>query len=380
MEETWWRRPDQLDEDQQRIISLAVDGNYLVLGPPGSGKTNLLLLRATYLWRQDIRDICVLTFTRMLKEFLAHGADNYPFPMETVSTIRQWAPSILQSEGIEFARNGGFKPMWDSLIAGLDSLGEVPPAHLVHDCLLLDEAQDYSEHEIRVLSRFGRQLFAVGDNNQRIYQADGSLAHLGTICQVPDPLRFHYRNGMKISLAADAIMGMPGSMANFCNYDEASNRSSVESFGNLSLADQVARAVPIIETQLRAYPDSYIGVMSFRKDDVRAIGDLLRASALGDQVQVQLFEDGYESIDPNKRIILTTAHSAKGLEFRAVHILAAETFSSPHAGHRLAFTAVTRAKTSLTIYHSSALPGFLERGIAAARDLPPAPPTLEDLF
>lgn len=380
MEETWWRRPDQLDEDQQRIISLPVDGNNLVLGPPGSGKTNLLLLRATYLWRQDVRDICVLTFTRMLKEFLANGADHYPFPMETVRTVRSWAPAILQAEGIDYAQTGGFQAVWDSLIAGLDAMGENPPAHLVHDCLLLDEAQDYSEQEIKIISRFGRQLFAVGDNNQRIYQADGSLAHLATTCHMPDPLRFHYRNGMKISLAADAIMGLDGDMANFCNYDETANRSSVESFGQLSLADQVARAVPIIETQLRAYPESYIGIMSFLREDVKAIGKLLAASALGDRVQLQLFEDGYESIDPTKRIILTTAHSAKGLEFRAVHILATETFNSQHAGHRLAFTAVTRAKTSLTIYHRQALPGFIERGIAAARDAPPAPPALEDLF
>jgi ATP-dependent exoDNAse (exonuclease V) alpha subunit len=45
----------------------------------------------------------------------------------------------------------------------------------------------------------------------------------------------------------------------------------------------------------------------------------------------------------------------------------------------LCYTAVTRCKTSLSIYHEASLPGYLEKGIAACQ--PPAKePNLEDLF
>ncbi len=45
----------------------------------------------------------------------------------------------------------------------------------------------------------------------------------------------------------------------------------------------------------------------------------------------------------------------------------------------LAFTAVTRAKTSLSVYHSGALPGYLETALTAAEPRP-ALPTLDEVF
>jgi hypothetical protein len=41
---------------------------------------------------------------------------------------------------------------------------------------------------------------------------------------------------------------------------------------------------------------------------------------------------------------------------------------------------VTRAKTSLSIYHEEALPGYLEKGLLAAEGKVIEPPKLADLF
>ena len=380
MEETWWRKPEDLDDDQKEVIALPLEGNHLVLGPPGCGKTNLLLLRASYLWRANKRDFVILTFTRMLKEFIAKGADNYPFPMENIKTLRSWGGEILKSQNIPYDSKAPFPQMWKSLISGLDKIGPEVPDILKHECILLDESQDYTIDEIKVLSRFSRQIFAVGDNDQRIYKSDGALDYLKTVCKSPTPLKFHYRNGIKICRVADGIMASDGKMVNHCNYDESSYPSTVERHGGLKLAAQIEQAIPVLETQLRAYPGAYLGVMTYRKDDLAAIGDLLASSSLSDQVQLQLYEGGYKSLDPDRRIILTTTHSAKGLEFRGVHVLAAQTLRQSDAGNRLAFTATTRAKTSLAFYHDGGLPGYLERGIAASDDTPAPLPKLEDLF
>ena len=55
---SWWFDISDLDEDQTDVIELPPDGNYLILGPPGSGKTNLLLIRAEYLSFGPIGLIC----------------------------------------------------------------------------------------------------------------------------------------------------------------------------------------------------------------------------------------------------------------------------------------------------------------------------------
>ena len=37
---SWWFDITDLDDDQKDVIELPPDGDYLILGPPGSGKTN----------------------------------------------------------------------------------------------------------------------------------------------------------------------------------------------------------------------------------------------------------------------------------------------------------------------------------------------------
>jgi len=84
METTWWTQPEELDEAQQEVVALDSDSDHLVLGPPGSGKTNLLVLRAAYLYGAGYQNIAVLTFGRVLREFLVSGSTNYTFPSNKI--------------------------------------------------------------------------------------------------------------------------------------------------------------------------------------------------------------------------------------------------------------------------------------------------------
>jgi len=73
VKKSWWRKQADLDEHQKRVVDLPTDGKYLLTGPPGSGKTNLLLLRAMYLSSASLKDVIFLTVGRTLKEFIATG-------------------------------------------------------------------------------------------------------------------------------------------------------------------------------------------------------------------------------------------------------------------------------------------------------------------
>lgn len=96
---------------------------------------------------------------------------------------------------------------------------------------------------------------------------------------------------------------------------------------------------------------------------------------------MQNFAGGYSAFESNKRVIVTTIISAKGLEFRAVHLLGMEKISRfRNLQKNLAFTGVTRAKTSLRIYYDKSIPGYLEKGILALDEASTSDPTLDDLF
>lgn len=43
-EDSWWLEETDLDDDQKVVNGLDLEGNFLVLGPPGSGKTYMLAL------------------------------------------------------------------------------------------------------------------------------------------------------------------------------------------------------------------------------------------------------------------------------------------------------------------------------------------------
>jgi KaiC/GvpD/RAD55 family RecA-like ATPase len=84
----------------EKIISLPLHTNYLVLGPPGSGKTNLLLLRANYFARAGHPNILLLVFTRLLREFIVTGGVQYAFDTSKVKTHAKWQRDLLFEYGV----------------------------------------------------------------------------------------------------------------------------------------------------------------------------------------------------------------------------------------------------------------------------------------
>lgn len=384
MEATWWTRPEQLDAEQKNVVALPLEGNHLVLGPPGSGKTNLVLLRGAYLSANRLNNFKVLTFGRVLREFLVGGSDVTNIEDGKIDTYVGWASDILDGYGIKFRGAKKFDDVRKAILAGLQSLDEDQIRECRLDCVMLDECQDYSSDEVEIIAKLADRIFAAGDSKQKIYSSAGGVSKLKELCPSVSTLTYHYRNGQKICRVADGIAKLVGDKDGLeatRQYIEADAPSSAVFHPSEQLADQVARAIPTISDQLRAYPTSIIGVVCPLRQDVKDVWELLSRSHLQAQVQLQLGESGYSAFDPERRVIVTTAHGAKGLEFRAVHALAMEGISRmPRHQVRLAYTVVTRAKTSLAIYRSGALIGALQNGETALEPPAPAKVALQDLF
>jgi superfamily I DNA/RNA helicase len=382
MEASWWKSLSELDDDQRKVIALGDDADYLIVGPPGCGKTNLLLLRASYLYAKGVTNIKVLAFGRILKEFISSGTGHYPFAADKVQTFVRWAYEMLGANGIHVDDSGDFDAVRAGLFKGLAQVAQQGAAENVFDVILLDEAQDYSAEEAALLHEFGARIFAVGDENQRITEKTGALQRLEELGASRTNLRHHYRNGIKICKVADGIKNLlddAKGMEATSNYDEAAFPSTVEVLGGLSLAEQIKEAIPRIKTQLQAYPGEMIGVLCPRTVELTEAVDLLGQSEIADDVQVQR-AGAYDAIAPDRPVIVTTVQGAKGLEFRAVHMLAAEKLKNYKTQKNLTYTAVTRAKTTLVVYHDDGLAGYFEKGLKACEIAKSVEPNLKDLF
>ena len=146
MAATWWTDPAELDPEQRKVVALPPNGHHLVLGPPGSGKTNLLLLRATYLYKRGLAHIAILAFGRVLKEFLASGTAHYPFSDDKIQTYVKWGTTLLHDNGIDLDEDQ-FNKLRERLLEELVNLANQDKPQNMFDCILLDEAQDYSPEE-----------------------------------------------------------------------------------------------------------------------------------------------------------------------------------------------------------------------------------------
>jgi DNA helicase IV len=162
------------------------------------------------------------------------------------------------------------------------------------------------------------------------------------------------------------------------NYNDVLIPSRVEVIRSSSLEQEVAAAVARLSIQLDAYPGELLGVLCPNRAILQNVGDFLRNSSVSERIVVQGDEAGVMRFTPQKPICVCTNQSAKGLEFRAAHLISVPDIKGSLT-RNLAYTSVTRAKTFLGIHHSRDLPGYFEQAMN-----PAAPPvnaaTLNDVF
>lgn len=364
MNETWWVNAGQLDEDQKKVLQADPQESLLIQGPPGSGKTNILLLRANYV-RSVAPRILFITFTRTLTEFIRSGptigrADQ--IKQHEITTFMQWGKSFLRDAGHPFNDpGGGFKRVRRALIQALEEHIETHNPGVMYDSVLVDEVQDFLASELAILRRLSDTMNAAGDSRQAIWEHKEGLPAMREIATDVVELNKHYRIGLNICRFADRILPPKmgeAHMEHGCAYDESARPSSVIGVSGNEDADQDAKCLGNLKAQLRYISDEPILVLAHTKKGRDEFWEVLEED--GELLSRALLQasDGYEAFGPNSLIRVMTIASAKGSEARAVHVLRADRLTT--GLRELAFTAVTRAKTEVTLYHTKALPGHLE--------------------
>jgi superfamily I DNA/RNA helicase len=215
---------------------------------------------------------------------------------------------------------------WPNLFGRVTSqLAGEPP----FDFVVVDESQDVGVAELRFLAALGAKradgLFFAGDLGQRIFQQPFSWRSLGVDVRGRSfTLRINYRTSHQIRVQADRLL--PPALADV-DGDAEDRRGTVSVFNGpeptietFDDPEQEAEAVAVwirgrIEEGLQPHE---IGVF------VRSSGELRRARSVAKRAGVAAVElsDRIE-VTPGK-VSIGTMHLAKGLEFRAVAVMACD--------------------------------------------------------
>ncbi|HGU6444483.1 TPA: UvrD-helicase domain-containing protein [Citrobacter amalonaticus] len=382
MKSSWWRSRDELDEDQQNFITLPAKGRYALIGPPGSGKTNLLLLRAQYTAGIGERNILILTYTRALSDFIKSGINSLGLiNADQIKTFHSWACShILEHLGERAIPKGtdfddeGRTQILEMLIEANNKL----PGKRIYSAIFVDEAQDLTSGELEALLCLSDNICICGDDNQGIYRRNG-LEVIDKLKLTPHRLNRHFRIGQKIARAADRLCPLDNPTESLEATSNYNIRTQGESSANLHVCAskklQFDKMIEFIKIQLDAFKDDNIGIFCGKRETLVDLKERFKASDL-DELVVFHGVDEEASFISEKRIHVMTIHAAKGTEFRAVHIFNAEDLANhPLNRSRIGYTAITRAKTSLNVYRTEHTNRKFENAFSEPQAF-----TIDDLF
>lgn len=370
---SWWFAEGQLDEFQRAAVIMEPhQASFVLVGPPGSGKTNVLLRRAQYLSLQGHTNFQVLCFERPLVEFIKTGctvAGVDVAPLNAVSTIRQWVTSLLADSDLAYPEDKN--PESARRNAAIAALQAWPTSNRpTYDLMYVDEAQDLLLEEGELIKAASEAVVWAGDPCQRIFIRDPNL--LANLIQGATEVLLpnHYRISPAVCAVADKIMtpSAGGTHASSgLNVEEAYTHAICHPCAGPD--DQVKTLIQTLSEELRYFEGLLMGgnrigvVVQTREQRAELVHRLVSEPELAGHVKELRARTGQgdaysPTIEDEDWILVLTSAGVKGLEFLSVHWMYCESINR-RAKREEIYTVVTRAKFSLDVYHSGALTSIL---------------------
>jgi superfamily I DNA/RNA helicase len=227
--------------------------------------------------------------------------------------------ALLKSRGL-ITNSGLF-----NMLAGLYAGGTSSP----FDFVVVDEAQDISIAQLRFLAALGggraNSLFFAGDLGQRIFQQPFSWKALGVdVRGRSTTLKINYRTSHQIRSQADRLLGVEVSDV---------DGNSEERKGTISVFDGPVpgiKVLPTSEAEIKAVSEWLAAVTKAGVQlheiaiFVRSPAELGRAKASAKEASLDFVVLDNNVETTAGRLSISTMHLAKGLEFRAVAVMACD--------------------------------------------------------
>lgn len=240
---------------------------------------------------------------------------------------------VFETAGAQVRAAGGLT--WPGVFHGLaDHYLDKATKPFTH--IVVDEAQDLGVPELRLLCAIAPEgqdrLFFAGDLGQRIFQQPFSWKALGAdVRGRSTTLKVNYRTSQQIREAADRLLP---AMVRDVDGREEERKGTISVFEGpapevvLSASEADERdsvAAFILAARSVAIAPSEIGVF------VRSRRELPRARAAVEAAGLQAVELSERQVEVGERVAIGTMHLAKGLEFKAVAVMACDDEVLPSA-------------------------------------------------
>ncbi len=317
-----------LSKEQEDARALPKQGQHLIIGGPGTGKSVLALLRSRR-HQQDKDDYVFLVYNKLLNQ-----ASRQLFGMELFSQQWQsWFASIFKTATGEvlpkLPQNGnGWQEIdWvraSEIIAALPHLEEIK-----HPFLIIDEGQDMPPEFYQALLNLGfENFYVVADQNQQIVLGQNSARQdIQNVLSIPGDvieLQDNYRNTHPIArLAREFYTGDPASPPPALPNRPSAIRPRLHTYEQRDFQNLIERILKNADMA----PTTLIGLIAPNNAvRERYFEELIKAKATvkfdNTPPAVQTYLSGSSPDIPFNEggIMVINAQSCKGLEFDTVFL------------------------------------------------------------
>lgn len=367
----------ELTPGQLALVEVPSDRHRLVVGFPGSGKTQVLVHRAECLRRTGNlgpRSFRVFLFTNVLRDYIRSALDLLDLPPEAVCTFDAWCHDFyaanIRKTMPRRTRTRDGAPDFDAIrraVLECVTRRDLPWERL--DFALVDEGQDLPREAYLILNRIARHVTVFADPHQQIYHGGASLDEIrGALGMGADgtALLGAYRNSPYVARLAARFIDEPTERARYLSQGRTVQKVKERPllFVAPTFDTEMDRLAAVVRR--RQELNQRVGILAPGRMAVEGVADAL--AARGVEVEpavpppVAERTSGrtwvrFDSMTPK----VVGLHGAKGLTFDCVLLPrvtedALDWLSTPRR-RRLLFSAIARA--TQWVYLSTVEPGIL---------------------
>ena len=354
-----------LNKDQDEALALPMEGQHLIVGGPGTGKSVVALLRARRLTQND-KNYRTLVYNHLLDH-----ANRHLFGSEqtfSAKTWDSWFRNIYRHffgsvPTLEPADPGEYRPIdWNAVERQVQSLGNIE--NQSDKFLVIDEGQDMPPAFYRTLTYLGFENFYVAaDQNQQIHPDKCSSRQdiENTLAIEPGDtleLKTNYRNARPVALLAQRFYPADPASPRLDLPDLISAAETPElwTYGAANTATLAGIADNILKLSDRN-PRKLIGIITPDNKVRTKFNDALRRANPkldNDKPPIRTFVSGQQKL-PNfgqGGIMTINVQSCKGLEFDTVILADIDQHQPKHDSYALKvrfYVMVARAREQVIL-------------------------------